>query len=97
MGIPLIAGRDIIAQDIRGGLRVMVISAALAKAAWPNESAIGKRIRCCEGAPDDPRWKTIIGVAADTHTGGPTQTFGRSSTFRSRRRRPTRGDGSTGR
>jgi predicted permease len=73
MGIPLIAGRDITTQDVRGGLRVMVVSAALARAAWPNESAVGKRIRCCEGAPDDPRLKTVIGVAADTHTGGPTQ------------------------
>ena len=32
-------------------------------------------MRCCEGQPDDPRWKTIVGVAADTHTGGPTQTI----------------------
>jgi putative ABC transport system permease protein len=73
MGIPLIAGRDISPQDVRGGLRVMVVSAALAKAAWPNESALGKRIRCCEGEPDDPRMKTVIGVAGDTRTGGPTQ------------------------
>jgi len=73
MGIPLVAGRDITTQDIRGGLRVMVVSAALARAAWPNESAIGKRIRCCEGDATDPRMKTVIGVAADTHTGGPTQ------------------------
>jgi predicted permease len=73
MGIPLLSGRDIAPSDVRGGLRVMVISAALAKAAWPNESPIGKRVRCCEGAPDDARLKTIIGVAADVHTGGPTQ------------------------
>ena len=73
MGIPLIAGRDLSTQDVRGGLRVMIVSAALAKAAWPNESAIGKRVRCCEGGPDDPRWKTVIGVAADVHTGGPTR------------------------
>lgn len=73
MKIPLVAGRDINEQDVRGGLRVMVVSQALAKAAWPNENAIGKRIACCEGAPDDPRFKTVIGVAADVHTGGPTQ------------------------
>ena len=73
MRIPLIAGRDINEQDVRGGLRVMVLSATAAKMLWPNESAIGKRVSCCEGSPDDPRLKTVIGVAADVHTGGPTQ------------------------
>jgi predicted permease len=73
MGIPLIAGRDIGTQDVRGGLRVMVVSAALARAAWPNESAVGKRIACCEGGLSDPYWKTVVGVAADVHSGGPTR------------------------
>jgi putative ABC transport system permease protein len=73
MRIPILRGRDINEQDRRGSLRVMVVSEALAKAAWPNQDPIGKRISCCEGGPDDPRWKTVIGVAADVHTGGPTQ------------------------
>ena len=75
MKIPIVRGRDIDERDVRGGLRVMVVSEALAKAAWPNQDPIGKRIACCEGAPDDPRWKTVVGVAADVHTGGPTQDF----------------------
>jgi len=58
---------------VRGGLRVAVVSAALAKALWPGEQAVGKRFRCCEGKPDDPRWKTVVGVAADVRSGGPTQ------------------------
>ena len=73
MRIPLIAGRDINEQDVRGGLRVMVVSAAAAKALWPNENAVGKRVHCCEGSPEDPKLKTVVGVAADVHTGGPTQ------------------------
>ena len=73
MGIPLLSGRDVSEQDVRGGLRVMVVSAALAKAAWPNDNPIGKRIACCEGTNDDPRWKTVIGVAGDVRSGGPTQ------------------------
>jgi putative ABC transport system permease protein len=73
MRIPILRGRDINEQDRRGSLRVMVVSEALAKAAWPNQDPIGKRISCCEGGPEDPRWKTVIGVAADVHTGGPTQ------------------------
>lgn len=73
MKIPLIAGRDIGAQDVKGGLRVVVLSAAAAKALWPNQSAIGKRLACCEGSPEDPMWKTVVGVAADVRSGGPTQ------------------------
>jgi predicted permease len=73
MRIPILRGRDINERDTRGSVRVMVVSEALAKAAWPNQDPIGKRVACCESAPDDPRWKTIVGVAADVHTGGPTQ------------------------
>jgi predicted permease len=73
MRIPIIAGRDINEQDVRGGLRVMVLSATAAKALWPSENAIGKRVHCCESGPDDPRLKTIVGIAGDVHTGGPTQ------------------------
>jgi predicted permease len=73
MRIPILRGRDINERDIRGGVRVMVVSEALAKAAWPNQDPIGKRVSCCEGAPGDPRWKTVVGVAADVHTGGPTE------------------------
>jgi predicted lysophospholipase L1 biosynthesis ABC-type transport system permease subunit len=51
----------------------MVVSEALAKAAWPNQDPIGKRISCCEGSPEDPRWKTVVGVAADVRSGGPAQ------------------------
>ena len=70
MGIPLIAGRDISEQDARGAMRAIIVSAAFAKAAWPNENAIGKRVACCEGAPNDPRWKTVVGVAADVRGRG---------------------------
>lgn len=73
MKIPLLSGRDIEATDIRGGQRVMVVSAALAKALWPGQSAIGKRVACCEGDPSDPKWKTIVGVATDVRSSGPTE------------------------
>ena len=71
MGIRLLRGHDFESTDVRGADRVMVISEALAKRAWPNENPIGKRVRCCEGTPTDPMWKTVIGVAADIRSGGP--------------------------
>jgi predicted permease len=73
MGIPLIKGRDINASDVKGGLRVMVVSAALAKSLWPNQDPIGKRVSCCEGDDNDRRYKTVIGVAGDVRTAGPAQ------------------------
>jgi putative ABC transport system permease protein len=73
MRVPLVAGRDIDRTDVRGGPRVAVVSAALAKLLWPGQNAVGKRFACCEGSRDDPRWKTVVGVSADVRSGGPTR------------------------
>ena len=73
MGIPLLKGRDIGPEDVKGGLRVMVLSAAAAKALRPYQDPIGKRLTCCEGDENDRRYKTVIGVAGDVRTGGPLQ------------------------
>ena len=66
MGIPLTRGRALNDQDHRGALKVMVISEALAHAAWPNLDPIGRRIACCEPGPDgNPDFKTVVGVAGE--------------------------------
>ena len=70
MGIHLARGRDFSETDRRGAPRVMIVSEALAKAAWPGQDPIGKRILCCEGGPQDPRWKTVVGVASDVRSYG---------------------------
>jgi putative ABC transport system permease protein len=71
MGISLLSGRDFTEHDVRASQLVMVVSEALAKQAWPNENPIGKRVACCEGAANDPMWKTVIGVARDVRSRGP--------------------------
>ena len=71
MGISLQAGRTFTDRDVAGMERVMIVTEALARQAWPNESAIGKRIACCEGSETDPRWKTIVGVVKDVRSQGP--------------------------
>jgi predicted permease len=73
MRIPILRGRSIQDGDRRGGLKVMVVSATLANAAFPGEDPIGKRIACCEAAPDgkSPDFKTIVGVAGDVRSRGP--------------------------
>jgi putative ABC transport system permease protein len=72
MRIPILRGRAITDADRLGGLKVMVISEALARAAFPGEDPIGKRVACCEAAPDGgPDFKTVVGVAGDVRSRGP--------------------------
>jgi predicted permease len=72
MGVPIKRGRLFTDRDAAGTPRVMIVSEELAKRAWPGQDPIGKRIVCCEGAPDDPRWKTVVGVAGDVRSRGLT-------------------------
>ncbi len=71
MGLRLLQGRFIAPSDVAGSERVMVISRALARAAFPGQDPIGKRIDCCEGGPEHIVWKTVVGVVDDVHTEGP--------------------------
>ena len=61
MGIHLLAGRDFTDADRPGAPLVTIVDERLAQKYWPNESAIGKRIRF--GPPEDNEpWHTVIGV-----------------------------------
>ncbi len=61
MGIALLAGRDFNDADITDGPKVTIVDERLARHYWPNESAVGKRIRF--GPPEDNEpWHTIVGV-----------------------------------
>ena len=60
MRIPLREGRGFAPTDRDGAPPVIVISRAMAEANWPNESAIGKRVRIFRETP-----ATIIGVVGD--------------------------------
>jgi len=73
MRIPVVRGRSIRDGDRKGALKVMVVSEALANAAFPAQDPIGKRIACCESAPDGKSsdYKTIVGVAGDVRWRGP--------------------------
>lgn len=61
--IPRLAGRDFTMQDRDSAAPVAIVNDRLARHAWPNESALGKRIRL--GGPD-ARWATIVGVVGTT-------------------------------
>ena len=70
MGISIVRGRALNDQDRRGGLKVMVISEALARVAWPDQDPIGRRISCCEKDADGG-FKTVVGVAGDLRSRAP--------------------------
>ena len=70
--IPLVRGRDFTPADVAGAQRVAIVSETFARHAWPNTDPIGKRFTCCDGRSDDPRWKTVVGVAGDVRSDGPT-------------------------
>ena len=70
MAIPLLRGRGFGPADRDGGDRVMIVSQELARRLWPGQDPLGRRVACCEGEPDDPRWKTVIGVAGDVRSRG---------------------------
>jgi hypothetical protein len=66
MGVPIVEGRAYTAADRAGTTPVLVVSRTLARAQWPGESAIGKRIDV------NGELHTIIGVAADIETERPS-------------------------
>jgi predicted lysophospholipase L1 biosynthesis ABC-type transport system permease subunit len=70
--IPLVRGRDFTAADVAGAQRVAIVSETFARRAWPNTDPIGRRFTCCDARADDPRWRTVVGVAGDVRSDGPT-------------------------
>ena len=57
--IPLITGRDFTSQDAEKSQRVAIINQAFAKRYWPNQDAIGKRIKVWN------QWFAVVGVAGN--------------------------------
>src|SRR5262249_55003068 len=62
MGIPLRSGRFFDERDVRGAPDVTIVDDKLAQRFWPNQDALGKRLRRGDSGP----WRTVVGVVADT-------------------------------
>ena len=67
MGIPLTRGRDVRLADTRDGEPVIVINETLAREAFPNEDALGRRVRF---GPSNP-WMRVVGIVGDIRHLGP--------------------------
>lgn len=64
MGIPIVSGRELTADDHNARLESLIISESVKREFWPDESAIGKRITI-QGAPG-----RVVGVVRDVHDTG---------------------------
>jgi macrolide transport system ATP-binding/permease protein len=62
IGTPLVRGRDFTPQDDEGHPGVVIVNETMARRFWPNEEALGKRLRL--GRRDGPRLE-VIGIARD--------------------------------
>ncbi len=64
MRIRLLRGRDFSTRDDAASPGVVIVSASVARAVWPNEDAVGKRISM-QDRPGPGDWLTVIGVVGD--------------------------------
>jgi predicted permease len=65
LGMTLLRGRLFVDQDLEDTPSIAVINQAAARTYWPNQDAVGKRVRLSAAKPD---WTTIVGVFADART-----------------------------
>jgi predicted permease len=69
LGIPLLRGRLLTADDRNGNLSVAVVNPAFAREFLQGRDPIGRRLRRGDGRP----WITIVGVVNDVRRGGKTE------------------------
>jgi putative ABC transport system permease protein len=67
MRIPILSGRGFDARDFSEQTEVALVNETLAKAFWPRESPLGKRILMGSPRPG-AAWATIVGTVRDIHT-----------------------------
>ncbi len=72
VGLTLRSGRLFDLTDNTESLDVAVVDEALARRYWPNQDAIGKRMRINRSGSEG-RWLTIVGIASAVASGRPYQ------------------------
>jgi len=70
IGIPLLHGRLLNADDKEGSELVVVVNKKLAEQSWPGQDPIGKRLRLGVEATKTP-WAIVVGEVGDYKEGSP--------------------------
>ena len=65
LGVPLLRGRLLSEHDDAKSPFAAVINESAARAYWPNEDPLGKRLKL---SPLAPAWTTVVGIVADART-----------------------------
>jgi putative ABC transport system permease protein len=81
LGIGLVRGRLLEAQDASGASRAVVISQHMAQALWPHQDPLGRHILNVSEEPTPAVWVpnaavTVVGVVNNTHEGSLASAFG---------------------
>ncbi|MBV9156384.1 MAG: ABC transporter permease, partial [Acidobacteriaceae bacterium] len=74
LGIPNLAGRVFSEHDNASSNPVVVVNRAFVKRSYPTVNPIGRTVRAGFDLLSMNKWATIVGVVADVHMDGPTQT-----------------------
>jgi predicted permease len=69
LGIGLVSGREFTAQDDVSAPQVILVNEAMARKFWPNEDALGKRVKI-GGLNGDAPWMTVVGIYRDVRNRG---------------------------
>lgn len=72
MGIPLLRGRYLTADDTKDSQLVVVVNRKLAEQSWPGQNPIGKRMRIGLLQMQTP-WLTVVGEVADVKENSPDE------------------------
>jgi putative ABC transport system permease protein len=65
MNVPLLRGRSFTEEEVENSKRVLLVDENLARRFWPNENAVGKRIRY-----NGDNWHEVIGVVREVRAYG---------------------------
>jgi putative ABC transport system permease protein len=80
LGVPLVDGRDFVADDLDHPDEPVIVNATWARLMWGDERSAGRRIVIDRG--DEVRRFTVVGVIDDAKLTGPAGTYGELQIYR---------------
>ena len=68
-GLRLSLGRALAATDVADAPAVVIVNESMARRFWPDQSAVGQRMRVFNTGTPKP-WMEVVGVVSDVHANG---------------------------